>query len=184
MNILDIKGYDVVNGPGIRMSIWTAGCNNHCKGCWAQHTWNPLQGRPTSECMKEIEEILKTNDIDGVSILGGDPLFSTFNEGSSDDLIAIIDLCKSYGKSVWVWSGYSLDDIYHADKRVLEKIDVLVEGKYDESKRDLNLFYRGSSNQRVIFMEAPSDGVEYKHYVLSLLDDGYSLEECNGESDK
>ena len=184
MNILDIKGYDVVNGPGIRMSIWTAGCNNHCKGCWAQHTWNPLQGRHTSECMQEIEEILKTNDIVGVSILGGDPLFSTFNEGSSDDLIAIIDLCKSYGKSVWVWSGYSLDDIYHTDKRVLEKIDVLVEGKYDESKRDLNLFYRGSSNQRVIFMEAPSDGVEYKHYVLSLLDDGYSLEECNGESDK
>ena len=132
----------------------------------------------------QIEEILKTNDIDGVSILGGDPLFSTFNEGSSDDLIAIIDLCKSYGKSVWVWSGYSLDDIYHTDKRVLEKIDVLVEGKYDESKRDLNLFYRGSSNQRVIFMEAPSDGVEYKHYVLSLLDDGYSLDECNGESDK
>lgn len=184
MNILDIKGYDVVNGPGIRMSIWAAGCNNHCKGCWAQHTWNPSQGKPTSECLQEIESILKTNDIDGVSILGGDPLFSTFNNDSSDDLIEIIDLCKSYGKSVWVWSGYSLEDIYHKDKRILEKIDAIVEGKYDESKRDLNLFYRGSSNQRVIFTKSPIEELEYRYYVLSLFENGYSLEEHNADSTK
>lgn len=184
MNILDIKGYDVVNGPGIRMSIWAAGCNNHCHGCWAQHTWNPNQGTPTSESLGKIESILSSNDIDGVSILGGDPLFSTFNEGNSDDLISIIDLCKRYGKNVWLWSGYSLDAIYNKDKRILEKIDVLVEGKYDESKRDLNLFYRGSSNQRVIFTQAPTERVAYKYYVLSLLDGGYSLDEYNSDSEK
>ena len=86
------------------MSIWTAGCNNHCSECWAKHTWNPNQGKPTSECLSDIEEILLNNDIDGVSILGGDPLYSTFNEDDSEDLVKILDLCKKYDKDVWIWS--------------------------------------------------------------------------------
>ena len=166
MNILDIKGYDVVNGPGIRMSIWTAGCNNHCSECWAKHTWNPNQGKPTSECLSDIEEILLNNEIDGVSILGGDPLYSTFNRNDSEDLIKILDLCKKYNKNIWLWSGYSFDDIYHKDKR------------------NLNLFYRGSSNQRIIFMRKPTEKCDFKYYVSLFDDNGYTIEEYNKDFDK
>lgn len=184
MNILDIKGYDVVNGPGIRMSIWTAGCNNNCSECWAKHTWNPNQGKPTSECLSDIEEILLNNEIDGVSILGGDPLYSTFNRNDSEDLIKILDLCKRYNKNIWLWSGYSFDDIYHKDKRIFDKIDVIVEGKYDKDKRNLNLFYRGSSNQRIIFMRKPTEKCDFKYYVSLFDDNGYTIEEYNKDFDK
>ena len=176
MNILDIKGYDVVNGPGIRMSIWTAGCNNHCSECWAKHTWNPNQGKPTSECLSDIEEILLNNEIDGVSILGGDPLYSTFNRNDSEDLIKILN--------IWLWSGYSFDDIYHKDKRIFDKIDVIVEGKYDKDKRNLNLFYRGSSNQRIIFMRKPTEKCDFKYYVSLFDNTRYTIEDYNKDFDK
>ena len=74
INILEVKQYDVINGPGIRCSIWVAGCNNHCEGCWSKHTWNPNQGKSLKECIPEIKKYLSNPKVTGVSILGGDPL--------------------------------------------------------------------------------------------------------------
>lgn len=155
LNILEIKQYDVINGPGIRCSIWVAGCNNHCEGCWSKHTWNPNQGRPLKECIPEIKNYLNNPKVTGVSILGGDPFYHLFN-GDYNDVVTLLMLCHSYNKPVWVWTGYTKEEI---DKRLQELripnlltafVDILIDGRFDITKKDMNLKWRGSSNQRII----------------------------------
>lgn len=162
MNIIDVKKYDVINGQGVRTSIWFSGCNNHCKGCWSQHTWNPKNGKPFSEWKGFIDECLNDEKTDGVSILGGDPLFHVFNSKKEEyqELIDLLKDCKEHGKSIWIWSGYNINEIKDKEPLILEYADVIIDGKYDESKRDLNLNFRGSSNQ--IIWEKDKDGIFVK----------------------
>lgn len=161
LNILEVKHYDVVNGPGIRTSIWTAGCNNHCEGCWSPHTWNPNQGSPVGFVSHTIEEYLKDSKTNGVSILGGDPFYCLMNddENGALQLIALLRLCKFHKKNVWVWTGYLYANLKIKSQQLLgdsywiaDLIDVLVEGPFIESKKDLTLDWRGSSNQRLLDM--------------------------------
>lgn len=161
LNILEVKHYDVVNGPGIRTSIWTAGCNNHCEGCWSPHTWNPNQGSPIEFVSHTIEDYLKDQKTNGVSILGGDPFYCLMNDDKKGalQLIALLRLCKFYNKNVWVWTGYLYDDLKIKSQQLLgdscwitDFIDILVEGPFIESKKDLTLDWRGSSNQRLLDM--------------------------------
>ena len=155
MNILEIKKYDIVNGPGIRCSIWVAGCNNNCKGCWSPHTWNPNQGKSLKESINEIKEAIYNPKVTGISILGGDPFYHLFN-GDYDDIVTLLLLCHQSRTPVWVWTGYRKEQI---DKKLQELripnllnsfVDVLIDGPFDITKKDMNLEWRGSSNQRII----------------------------------
>lgn len=147
MNILKIQQYDINNGDGVRVSIWTAGCAHHCKGCWSANTWNPNQGKKLHEVIPEIEKALSNPNIDGVSILGGDPFYETMELGNSNDIDHLLNICRLYKKNVWIWTGYRYEDI---PMFLRLKCDVIIDGKFEEDKKDLNLKYRGSSNQRVI----------------------------------
>lgn len=150
MNILKILPYDISNGPGVRCSIWIAGCSHHCKGCWTPETWNPNKGTPLEESIKEIEEAINNPLIDGVSLLGGDPLYETMELNNPNNLLKIIALCTKYNKNIWMWTGYLIEEI---PAEVLKDINVLVEGPFIEKERDLNLKYRGSRNQKVIVIQ-------------------------------
>lgn len=161
LNIIEVKHYDVINGPGIRTSIWTAGCSNHCKGCWSPHTWNPNQGSPLGFILPTIESYLKDQKTDGVSILGGDPFFCLMNndEEGALQLITLLRLIKTYNKNIWVWTGYLFDDLVIKAQQFLgdsnwltDYIDILVEGPFIESQKNLNLLFRGSENQRLLDM--------------------------------
>lgn len=150
MNILEVKKYDVVNGPGIRCSIWIAGCNNYCKDCWSSHTWNPNNGKPYKECVTLIKEAINNSKIDGISILGGDPFYSLFNGTLKDkeELKDLLRICSI--KPLWVWTGYKYEDLCKDYSDYLSYIDVLIDGPFISKEKDLNLYYRGSSNQRII----------------------------------
>lgn len=152
LRVLEIKQYDVINGPGVRCSIWLAGCSNHCKGCWSPQTWNPNQGDVYQDCKRKIDKITDNPNIDGVSILGGDPFYWVFQNAKeeTDELLQLLDICKVNAKNVWVWSGYTFEQIYDKCPEALRYIDVLVDGPFQEDEKDLNLYWRGSANQRVI----------------------------------
>ncbi len=142
-----IRKMDISNGPGVRISIFFQGCHFHCKGCFNTEAWDFNQGLEFGE--KEIETILelaKEDYISGLSILGGEPMHPKNIEGT-------MELAKKFKevypkKSVWVWSGFLYDDL--KEKEVLNYVDVLVDGQFQEDLRNPNLKWRGSSNQRVI----------------------------------
>ena len=142
-----IRKMDISNGPGVRISIFFQGCHFHCKGCFNTEAWDFNQGLEFGE--KEIETILelaKDDYISGLSILGGEPMHPKNIEGT-------MELAKKFKevypkKSVWVWSGFLYDDL--KEKEVLNYVDVLVDGQFQEDLRNPNLKWRGSSNQRVI----------------------------------
>lgn len=189
MNIIDIKQYDVINGPGIRTSIWFSGCNNHCDGCWSPNTWNPNLGRNLKDCLPMIIEYLKDTKTDGVSILGGDPLYSVFSSLTGErELIELLKLCKKYNKNIWLWTGYLFEEIELKHPEILGYIDVLIDGKYDKNKRNLNLYFRGSYNQRIIFFNKPNNNYPFKYYVATYINDvntsdnHYLIKEFNSNS--
>lgn len=149
-HIIKVDNYDIGNGPGIRVTVWVAGCSHHCPGCHNPSTWKWKQGTPLSDTI--IQKILNTCDsphIAGLSISGGDPLFIKNREG-------IAYLCKAFKerfkqtKSIWLWTGYLYDEIKDLD--CIKYLDVLIDGKFDISKKDPSLPYAGSSNQRVIYL--------------------------------
>lgn len=142
-----IKNYDIANGPGVRVSLFVSGCRNRCPGCFQPETWSFTYGQEFGwETVHEIERMLNDPNIDGLSILGGDP-FEPENREWVETLCAYIrHNCP--GKSIWVWTGYDFEDL--CELPVMKYIDVLVDGRFEESLRDLRLKYRGSSNQRVI----------------------------------
>lgn len=144
-----IKMYDIANGPGCRVSLFVSGCRNHCKGCFQPETWDFNYGQEfTSETRQELLRLLSDPHVAGLSILGGDP-FEPENRN------CVLDICRTVkerfpdgDKTIWVWTGYEWEDL--CDLSVMKYIDVLVDGPFMEELRDLTLFYRGSSNQRVI----------------------------------
>ena len=148
MNYGTIKNIDIANGPGCRVSLFVSGCRNYCLGCFNTETWDFTYGREfTDETLQGLLEMLANPHIVGLSILGGDP-FEPENRGP------VLDICKAVrrrfgdSKTIWIWTGYNWEDL--RDEPVLNYIDVLVDGPFIESERDLSLFYRGSRNQRVI----------------------------------
>ena len=144
-----IKNFDIANGPGVRVSLFVSGCRNRCPGCFQPETWNFNYGQEfTWETLHEIEEMLKNPNIDGLSILGGDP-FEPENRQWVETLCAYIH-CNLPEKTIWVWTGYDFLEDGLIDLPVMQYIDVLVDGKFEESLKELRLKWRGSSNQRVI----------------------------------
>lgn len=153
MNYADIKYFDVINGRGVRVSIFVSGCSHHCEHCFNHKTWNPNYGSAfTEEVESQIfEYITKLNKtIKGISILGGDPTYKT----NVKPLIGFVSRFKDRfpEKDIWIWSGFTWEEILKDENTLslISKCDVLVDGKFDNSLKDLNLKFRGSSNQRVI----------------------------------
>ena len=148
MNYATIKECDVANGPGVRVSLFVSGCNHHCKGCFNEIAWNFNYGNEFNE--ETINKILKDLDrdyIEGLSLLGGEPLEYANQKG----LVELVKKVKEKfpNKNLWVWTGFLFDrDLQN--KEVLKYIDVLVDGQYVDELRDPRLKYNGSSNQRVI----------------------------------
>lgn len=150
MKFIKIKDNDIANGVGVTMSLWTQGCPHHCKGCFNMETWDFNKGKEFTELdLKYMVDNINKNDIHrDLSILGGEPLCPQNIEG-------VINLCKEFkkiypNKKIYIWTGYTLEEFNDTQKSILKYIDVIVDGKFIEEKRNLSLKLRGSENQRVI----------------------------------
>ena len=147
---------DVVNGPGVRTLLFVSGCTHQCRGCHNQDSWDFSYGDLfTEEVEDEIIEALSSPVVQGFSLLGGEPFDNV------DDCIKLLKRIKREcpNKDIWVWTGYTFEYLSkHPSRRyLLELCDVLVDGRYNESLRDLSLYYRGSSNQRIINVQESLD---------------------------
>lgn len=147
MHYSAINPLDIANGPGWRVSLFVSGCRNRCEGCFNPETWNFEYGQEfTWETVHEIEQLVNDPNVEGLSILGGDP-FEPENQDWVNTLCAYIKH-NCPGKTIWVWTGYLWEDV--RESPIMHYIDVLVDGPFEEDKKDLRLKYRGSWNQRVI----------------------------------
>ena len=157
MNYAEIKQYDVANGTGVRVSIFVSGCTHHCKHCFNEETWDFNYGRPFSETeADQIVEYLKPDYVAGLSVLGGEPFAPSNQEGLLPLLQAVK---KEYPeKDIWCYTGYLFDKQILEDmcrksevtRQMLSCIDILVDGRFVEEKKNLKLRFRGSENQRII----------------------------------
>lgn len=158
MNYHDIQKCDMLNGNGIRVTLFVSGCNHHCKNCQNPETWNPNSGIPFDEnALNEIYDELKLDYIDGLTLSGGDPM----NEANIDDIYTLVSKIKKDfpDKTIWIYTGYTYDELKNDNtengekrRKILEKCDVLVDGKFVEELKDINYPYAGSTNQRIIYL--------------------------------
>ena len=143
-----IRKMDIANGPGVRVSIFMQGCEFHCKNCFNQETWGFDGGEEFTD--ETIEKVLNACDkeyVEGLSILGGEPMHPKNIEGTTKLAKAFKE--KFPNKTLWVWSGFTFEK-YLKDKPVLDYVDVLVDGQYVDELHNPTLKWKGSSNQRVI----------------------------------
>lgn len=147
MNYHNITKDDMLNGDGLRVVLWVAGCSHHCKGCHNPVTWNEKDGLKFDDKAKiELFEQLEKDYISGITFSGGDPLMLC-NRETVGNLIKEIKI-KFPHKTIWLYTGYEFEEIKDLD--FIKFIDVIVDGKFVESLKDEKLFWKGSSNQRVI----------------------------------
>lgn len=147
MRVVDIVDGTSVDGPGLRTTIYFAGCNHHCPGCHNPHTWNFDAGIEMSR--QEIIDRIVENDFD-VTFSGGDPMYQ------SSDILPLARQIKSLGKTIWCYTGFLFEEILSSTEMssLLPYIDVVVDGQFIESLKDTDLIFRGSSNQRIIDVRA------------------------------
>jgi anaerobic ribonucleoside-triphosphate reductase activating protein len=150
MNYAWINPTDIANGVGVRVSLFVSGCRRHCPGCHNQQAWDFIYGEPyTDEAADYILECLEKEYIDGISILGGEPM----ELENVDVVCSIVSMVRELypDKSIWVYTGYKYEELLDGiHGYLLSKIDVLVDGPYIEAERDITLKFRGSRNQRII----------------------------------
>jgi anaerobic ribonucleoside-triphosphate reductase activating protein len=147
MNYHNITKCDILNGEGVRVVLWLAGCSHHCKGCQNPITWDKNGGLLFDEKAKEeLFEALGDDDIDGITFSGGDPLFCD-NREEVGKLIEEI-ATKFPQKNIWLYTGYLWEEI--KDLPFIKYVDVIVDGEFQIDKLDNSLLWKGSSNQRVI----------------------------------
>lgn len=143
-----IRKMDIANGPGVRVSIFMQGCSFHCKNCFNPETHDFNGGKEfTDEVIKHILELCDKDYIEGLSILGGEPMHPTNIDGTAKLAKAFKE--KFPNKNVWVWSGFLFDKNLK-DTEAVKYIDVLVDGQYVDELHNPLLKWKGSSNQRVI----------------------------------
>ena len=176
MNYSVIKKFDIANGPGVRVSLFVSGCTHHCKGCFNPETWDFSFGQPfTAETEEEILKALEPSHIRGLTLLGGEP----FEPENQERLLPFVRRVRAAypEKTVWCYTGYLFDEELLGDSPahcestlpLLQLIDVLVDGTFVEAKKNLNVRFRGSTNQRII--DVPRSLAENKTVVLDLDDD-------------
>lgn len=149
--IADYKPFNFVDGEGVRNSLYVSGCLFACEGCFNKAVQSFRYGKPfTQELEDQIIDDLAPEYVQGLTLLGGEPFLNT------PVCLQVINRSREiYGnkKDIWSWSGYTFEELLQDtdDKlEMLAKIDILVDGRFELSKKDLNLQFRGSSNQRII----------------------------------
>ena len=154
MNFGMIKKHDIADGVGVRVSLFVSGCRHHCRGCFQPETWDFSYGNPfTEETEREILEALAPSYIDGLTLLGGEPMEP---ENQRVLLPFLRRVKETYPeKTVWCYSGYLLEQLRstaacECTEEMLCLMDVLVDGEFVEAKKNLRLRFRGSENQRLI----------------------------------
>ncbi|MBO5975903.1 MAG: anaerobic ribonucleoside-triphosphate reductase activating protein, partial [Oscillospiraceae bacterium] len=157
MNYGNIKFFDIADGPGVRTTLFVSGCSHHCPGCFQPETWDFDFGKPyTAETEEEIIASLAPDYVDGLTLLGGEPM-EKVNQRALLPLVKKVR--ETYpNKDIWCYTGYTLETDLLAPSRarcevtdeLLSLIDVLVDGEFVEAQRDLTLLFRGSRNQRLI----------------------------------
>ncbi|HBF14892.1 MAG TPA: anaerobic ribonucleoside-triphosphate reductase activating protein [Clostridiales bacterium] len=158
MNYCEIKKCDIANGIGVRTTLFVSGCTNHCEECFQPQTWDFGYGKPfTEEVEDEIIASCKPFYVNGLTLLGGEP----FEPSNQRALVPFLHRFRAEcpDKTVWAFSGFTLDKELLVDgshprcevtDEMLSLIDVLVDGRFVKSLKDISLRFRGSSNQRVI----------------------------------
>lgn len=147
MNYFKVRSEDVANGPGIRTTIWLCGCSRHCKGCFNQAAADFNAGQLlTPDKIKKFANLgIKNKEIAGFSILGGEPL-----EQNKDSIIELLKAIKHPKKTIWMWTGYTYEELTKDQIDVIKHVDILVDGPFIEELKNPKLKFRGSSNQRII----------------------------------
>lgn len=147
MRYHNITKYDMLNGDGLRVVLWVAGCSHGCKDCQNPITWDPQGGLPfTEEEKKEIFQELDKAYISGITFSGGDPL----HPANIREVTALArEIRQRYPeKTIWLYTGYLWKEI--VDLEIVNYLDVVVDGKFISAQKDITLPWRGSSNQKVI----------------------------------
>ena len=147
MNYHNITKDDMLNGDGLRVVLWTAGCTHQCEGCQNPQTWDVSGGIPFDEkAEKELFDDLDKEYISGITFSGGDPMHP-FNR---EEVLRLAKKVKQTlpDKTVWMYTGFLFEEL--KDKVDLSDIDVLVDGEFKKELNDNNLHWVGSSNQRII----------------------------------
>lgn len=148
MNYAQIRKYDVANGPGIRTTFFLTGCDRNCPNCFNTDYMDFNHGKKWDrDAEKEVISYLKLKEVEGLTVLGGEPF-----ENPLGLLMALRNIKKEVDKSIWVYTGFVFEDLVNIKiaRKILEEIDVLVDGEFIEELKDLRLKFRGSSNQRII----------------------------------
>ena len=160
MHYARIIDNDIANGEGVRVSLFVSGCTHHCKGCFNEAAWDFAYGEPfTKKTENEILAALEPDFIDGLTILGGEPM-------EPENQRALMPLLRRFrekfgdAKTLWIYTGCVLETDLKAESRwrtevtdeMLSLTDVLVDGPFLEAKKDISLQFRGSSNQRIIHL--------------------------------
>lgn len=159
MNYAKIKHWDIANGEGVRVSLFVSGCRFCCKDCFNSEAQDFNYGYVyTQKTEGEILQLISDPNIDGLSILGGDPLWQ--NVSGLHDLCMLAYKTKQMGKNIWLWSGFTWeeimlplrqpDDIKLGRQTLAVLCDVFIDGQFDAERKDLRLRWKGSKNQRVI----------------------------------
>ena len=142
----NIQRDSIVDGDGIRTVVWFQGCPHHCRECHNPETWNPNGGMEIE--LEEVKEQLKNLKYQtGITLSGGDPFFQPI------EALEIAKYAHSIGLNVWCYTGYTYEEIMANDddkKKLLENVDVLVDGRFEIDKKSLACKFRGSTNQRII----------------------------------
>ncbi len=173
MNYATIKYYDIANGIGVRTSLFVSGCTHKCKGCFNSEAWDFNYGQPfTTQVENQIIKSLDSDFIDGLSLLGGEP----FEPSNQKALLPFLKRVKEKypSKSIWCYTGYLFDQELLKESRattsytleMLKLIDVLVDGKFVESLKDITLRFKGSKNQRIIDVQKSLEKGEVVLYDL------------------
>lgn len=155
MRYAQIRSMDISDGPGIRVALYTQGCPIHCNGCHNESTWDFNGGNEfTYNETKTILGLANKDYISGLSILGGEPLVVD----NFPELAALVEQFKARypNKNIWLWTGYYFLNLLEDYKsnvwfhKIIDNIDVIVDGRFKKELKDPHLKYCGSSNQRVI----------------------------------
>ncbi|MCI3860606.1 anaerobic ribonucleoside-triphosphate reductase activating protein [Lactococcus garvieae] len=166
----DYKPFNFVDGEGVRCSLYLSGCKFHCEGCYNQATWNFRYGSPyTKELEERIMSDLSQSYVQGLTLLGGEPFLNT---GVALPLVKRIR-AELPEKDIWSWTGYTWEELLQEDETKLEllrNIDILVDGRFKLSKKNLLLQFRGSSNQRII--DVKKSLAEHRVVIWEKLNDG------------
>ena len=161
MYYCNIKNCDIADGVGVRVSLFVSGCTHHCRDCFQPETWDFRYGEPfTDKTQERIISLLSPDYIDGLTLLGGEPM----EPENQRTLVGLLRAVRAAypEKDVWCYTGYTLETDLLSPSRarcevtdeLLSLIDVLVDGEFITEKRNISLAFRGSENQRIIDLKA------------------------------